>query len=117
MSHVFYTCVVPHHGNCEGSWSDPFHGSHLRVRLWDLLSPRVSYVSIPHVEYVRQGYTPFKRRVSEVGRCPCRGLSHGSIVNGNVCGRFRDVLAQKARCVLRSSVGTLTSFHKSLSEH
>jgi hypothetical protein len=41
----------------------------------------------------RQGYTPFKRRVSEVGRCPCSGLTH--IVNGNVCGRFRDVLAWK----------------------
>jgi hypothetical protein len=24
------------------------------------------YVCIPHVEYARQGYTPFKRRVSEV---------------------------------------------------
>jgi hypothetical protein len=40
------------------------------------VSPRVSYVSIPRVEYARQGYTPFKRRVSEVGRCPCSGLTH-----------------------------------------
>jgi hypothetical protein len=34
-------------------------------------------VCIPHVEYARQGYTPFKRRVSEVGGCPCSGLTHG----------------------------------------
>jgi hypothetical protein len=37
----------------------------------------ISYVSILHVEYARQGYTPFKRRVSEVGRYPCSGLTHG----------------------------------------
>jgi hypothetical protein len=77
MSHVFYTCVVPHHGNCEGWWSDPFHGSHLRVWLWVLVSPRLSYVCIPHVDHARQGYTLFKRRVTEVGRCPCSGLTHG----------------------------------------
>jgi hypothetical protein len=35
-----------------------------------------------------------------------------SIVNGNVCGRFRDVLARK----VLFSAGTLTSFHKSLSD-
>jgi hypothetical protein len=34
-----------------------------------------------------------------------------SIVNGNVCGRFRDVLARK----VRFSAGTLTTFRKSLS--
>jgi hypothetical protein len=34
-----------------------------------------------------------------------------SIVNGNVCGRFRDVLAQK----VHFSAGTLTTFRKSLS--
>jgi hypothetical protein len=39
MSHVFYTCVVPHHGNCKGWRSDPFHGSHLRVL--PSLPPRV----------------------------------------------------------------------------
>jgi hypothetical protein len=61
------------------------------------VSPRVSYVSIPHVAHARQGYTPFKRRVSEVRRCPCSGLTHGCIVNGDVCGRFRDVLARKVR--------------------
>jgi hypothetical protein len=41
------------------------------------VSPRVSYVRIPHVDHARQGYTPFKRRMSEVGRCPCSGLTHG----------------------------------------
>jgi hypothetical protein len=118
MSHVFYTCAVPHHGNCEGWWSDPFHGSHLRVWLWVVLSPRVLYVSIPHVENARQGYTPSKWRMSEVGRCPCSGLTHGY--------RFYSerywlwtlswVLAWNVRCVLWSSAGTLTSFSKSLSE-
>jgi hypothetical protein len=34
MSHVFCTCPVPHHGNCEGWWSDLFNKSHLRV--WSL---------------------------------------------------------------------------------
>jgi hypothetical protein len=48
--------------------------SHLVV---SCVLPCVSYVSIPHVEYARQGYTPFKRRVSEVGSCPCNGLTHG----------------------------------------
>jgi hypothetical protein len=32
--HVSYTCDVPHHGNCEGWWSDLFNGSHLLV--WSL---------------------------------------------------------------------------------
>jgi hypothetical protein len=77
MSHVFHTCAVPHHRNCEGWWSDPFHGSHLRVWLWVVVSLRVSYVCIPRVDHARQGYTPFKRRVSKVGRCPCSGLTHG----------------------------------------
>jgi hypothetical protein len=35
------------------------------------------YVCIPHVDHARQGYTLFKQRVSEVGRCPCSGLTHG----------------------------------------
>jgi hypothetical protein len=34
-----------------------------------------------------------------------------SIVNGNVCGRFRDVLARKVRFF----AGTLTTFRKSIS--
>jgi hypothetical protein len=45
--------------------------------VYEFVLPRVSHVSIPHVEYARQGYTPFKRRMSEVGRCPCSGLTHG----------------------------------------
>jgi hypothetical protein len=50
------------------------------------------YVDIPHCEYARQACTLFKRRVSEVGRCPCSDERMGtvSIVNGNVCGRFRE---------------------------
>jgi hypothetical protein len=57
-----------------------------------VLSPHVSYVSIPHIEYARQGYTPFKWRVSEVGRCPCSDKRMGdvSIVNSNVCGSFHE---------------------------
>jgi hypothetical protein len=35
------------------------------------------HMCIPHVQYARQGYTPFKQRVSEVERCPCSGLTHG----------------------------------------
>jgi hypothetical protein len=103
MSHMFYTCAVPHHGNCEGWWSDLFHGSHLLIwsltcfirvlSVWshlkdDMLYSRwtchelwcshvLSYVCIPHDEYARRGYTPFKRRVSEVGRYPCNGLTNG----------------------------------------
>jgi hypothetical protein len=38
-------------------------------------------------------------------------MDTASIVNGNVCRRFRDVLAQK----VRFSAGTLTTFRKSLS--
>jgi hypothetical protein len=50
------------------------------------------YVDVPHCEYVRQRCTPFKRRVSEVGRCPRSDKRVGvvSIVNGNVCRRFRE---------------------------
>jgi hypothetical protein len=87
-SHVFYTCVVPHHGNCEGWWSDLFNGSHLLVwsltcfirvlSVWshtkdDMLYSRwtchelwcrhvLPYVCIPHDEYARQRYTPFTSR-------------------------------------------------------
>jgi hypothetical protein len=37
--------------------------------------------------------------VLEVGRCPCSGLTHGYrfYSEGNVWGRFRDVLARKVR--------------------
>jgi hypothetical protein len=50
------------------------------------------YVEVPHYAYARQGYTPFKRRVSEVGRCPCSDIRMDtvSIVNSNVCGRFHE---------------------------
>jgi hypothetical protein len=64
-------------------------GTHHRVSVSHRILP---YVDIPHGEYARQGCTPFKRRVSEVGRCPCSDRHMGvvSIVNGNVCGHFRE---------------------------
>jgi hypothetical protein len=62
------------------------HGSHVRDG-WDLIQrePTVAsvshhvlpYMDVPLCEYARQGCTPFKRRVSEVGRCPCNDLTHG----------------------------------------
>ena len=54
------------------------------------------------------GRPPLKRSVSQIGRCPCSVKRMGavSIVNGNVCGRFRDVLAWK----VLSFAGTLTTF-------
>jgi hypothetical protein len=141
MSHVFYMCAVPHHGNCEGWWSDLFNGSHLLIwsltcfihvhSVWshtkdDMLHSRwtchelwccriLPYMCIPHDEYARQVYTPFKQRVSEVGRCPCSGLTHGYrfykwtilYVDASVTcwhGRF-------------SSAGKLAMFRKLLSEH
>jgi hypothetical protein len=56
-------------------WSIPWIPSS-RLHM-SVVSPRLSYVCIPHADHVCQGYTPFKRRVSEVGRCPCSGLTHG----------------------------------------
>jgi hypothetical protein len=53
--------------------TDPIFASSYEI----VMSPRLSYVCIPHVDHARQGYAPFKRRVSEVGRCPCSGLTHG----------------------------------------
>jgi hypothetical protein len=145
MSHVFYTCDVPHHGNGEGWWSDLFNGSHLLVwspmcfirvfSVWshmkdDMLYSRWArhelwcrhvspYVCIPHVEYARQGYTPFKRRVSEVGHCPCSCLTHGCrFYSERQCmWTLSWVLTWKVRCVLWSSAGALTTFRKSLSEY
>jgi hypothetical protein len=90
--------------------------SHL---IMSCVSPRVSYVRIPHVDHARQGYTPFKWRMSEVGRCPCSGLMHGcSFYSERYCmGTLSWVLAWKVGCVLWSSAGILISLHKSLSEH
>jgi hypothetical protein len=50
------------------------------------------YGCIPHHQYARKGYSPFKPRVSEVLRCPCsnKHMDSISIVNGNVCGRFHE---------------------------
>jgi hypothetical protein len=124
QSRVSYTCVAPHHGNVrvDGviySMNPIFSSGCSRISYVcfpyeshtkdDMLYSRwtchglwcqhvLPYVCIPHDEYARHGYTPFKQRVSEVVCCQCSGLMHGytvSIVNGNVCGRFREVLAQK----------------------
>jgi hypothetical protein len=141
MSHVFYTCDMPHHGNYEGWWSDLFNGSHLLVwsltcvirvlSVWshtkdDMLYSTwichelwcrhvLPYVCIPHDEYARQGYSSFKRRVSEVGRCPCSGLTHGyRFYKWTVLYVDASVMCWHGRF---SSAGTLTMFRKSLSEH
>jgi hypothetical protein len=108
---VLYVCCTASR-EFEGWWSDSFHRSHLRVWSWVVLSPRVLYVCIPHVEYARLGYTPFKRRVSKVGRCPCNGLTHGCrFYSERWCmWTLSWVLTWKVRCVLWSSAGTLTMF-------
>jgi hypothetical protein len=46
--------------------------------------PRVSYVSIPHVEYARQGYTPFKRRFGVKGKLAPRYIGPYEVIE--VCG-------------------------------
>jgi hypothetical protein len=102
MSHVFYTCVVPHYGNCEGWWSDPFHGSHLRVWLW------VVCRHVFHKWAFRMSNMRGKDTLHSNGGCPRLDAVHAaawrmdvvSIVNGNVCGRFRDVPARKV-CFLQ----------------
>jgi hypothetical protein len=60
------------------------------------------YVDVLHCEYAREGSASFKRRVYEVGRCPCSDKRMGvvSIVNGNVCGHFHECWHEKVRCVL-----------------
>jgi hypothetical protein len=101
-SHVFYTCVVPHHENARVNGviysTDPIFSSGCSHVLYvrfpyeihtkdDVIYSRwtchglwchhvLPYVCIPHYDYARQGYTPFKRRVFEVGRCPGSGLMH-----------------------------------------
>jgi hypothetical protein len=64
-------------------------------------------------------YSIQTRRMSEVGRCPCSGLTHGCrFYSERWCmWTLSWVLAWKVRCVLWSSAGTLTSFRKSLSKH
>jgi hypothetical protein len=116
-THVSYVyCVASR--VCEGWWSDLFHGSHLLGWMPRVLYMHFPYAShtkddmfysrwtchglwcrhafpcvcVPHYEYARKWYTPFKWRVSEVGRYPCSGKRMGTIpiVNGNVCGCFRE---------------------------
>jgi hypothetical protein len=95
---TFCTTILVHH---VLPYVVVLHGSHVRDGC-DLIQrePTVAsvsrhvlpYVDDPHYEYARQGYTPFEQRVSEVGRCPCSDKRMGtiSIVNGNVCGCFRE---------------------------
>jgi hypothetical protein len=71
VSHMFYTCAF------RMKSYEEWHALFKMNMSWVVMSPRFSYVCIPHDEYARQGYTPFKRRVSEVGHCPCSGLTHG----------------------------------------
>ena len=49
--------------------------------------------------------------VPKVERCPCstNRMDAASIVSGNVCGRFRDVLARKVLVIMMFSAGTLTT--------
>jgi hypothetical protein len=124
-SHVFCTCVVPHHGNCKGIWIDLFNGTHLLV--W---SPRVLYLCFLY-EVIRRMTCSIQDE--HVLGCDVATFCHTcafcmsnmrgkdtlhsnrgcsrlnavhvaawrmdtvSIVNGNVCGCFRDVVARKVR--------------------
>jgi hypothetical protein len=102
-SHVSYTCAVPHHEylRVDGvvySTNPIFsvgcprvlymcfpYATHAKDGMfhsrWTCHGLRchhmLPYVCVSHYKYVRQGYTPFKRRVSEVGCCPCSDLMHG----------------------------------------
>jgi hypothetical protein len=85
---VFPYAVVPQESPVRDGWD---------LIQWESTGASVSrhilpYVNVPHCEYARQGCTPFKRGVSEVGCCPCSRKRMGtiSIVNGNVCGLFRE---------------------------
>jgi hypothetical protein len=125
MSHVFHTCAVPHHGNCEGWWSDLSNGSNLLVwsltcfirvlSLWshtkgDMLYSRwtCNWLWCRHVFHTcafRMSNMRGKDTLHSNGGCLRLDAVHAaawrmdtvSIVNGNICGRFRDVLARKVR--------------------
>jgi hypothetical protein len=86
--HVLPYVVVPHESHVRDGW-DLIQREPIAASVSHHVLP---YVDVPHCDYARQGCTPFKRRVSEVVRCPCNGKSMGaiSIVNGDVCGRFRE---------------------------
>jgi hypothetical protein len=107
VAHVFYTCAF-RMKSYEG-WHALFKMNMSLV----VMSPHLSYVCIPHVEYARQGYTPFKRRVSEVGRYPCSGLTHGyRFYSDRQC---MWTLPWRAGTEGSFSAGTLTTFRKSIS--
>jgi hypothetical protein len=118
LSHVFHTCVVPHHEYARVDKAihsmDPIlsvgcpcvlymrfpYASHTKdVMLYSRWTCHglwcrhvLSYVCVLHYKYARQGYTPFKWRVSKVGHCSCTDKCMGaiSIVNDNVWGCFRE---------------------------
>jgi hypothetical protein len=99
VTHVFYTKddMLYSRWTCHGLWC-----RHV-----------LPYVCILHVEYARQGYTPFKRRVSEVGCCLCSGLTHGySFYSERVMYMDASVTCWHGRFF---SAGTLTTFRKSTS--
>jgi hypothetical protein len=111
--------------SCEG-WMGPNpKGTHLRV----CVSPRFAirgrsalWICEARICFIRkEAYL----RLDAVHAAAWR-MDVVSIVNGNVCGCFREcwherflcsVIFCKVRCVLWSFAGTLTTFRKSLSEH
>jgi hypothetical protein len=127
-SHVFYMCAVPHHGNYEGSWSDLFNASHLLVwsltcfirvlSVWshtkdDMLYSRWTCHGlwcrhVCHTCGFRMSNMRGKDTLHSNRGCLRLDAVHAavwrmdtvSIVNGNVCGHFRDVLA-RAVCFLQ----------------
>jgi hypothetical protein len=122
-SHVSCTCVVPHH-ECEGWWSDLFHGSHLLgwILTCNMCAFRMQVIrrmacSIFQDEEVMGCDVATvchtcafcfmnmrgKDTLHSIGGCLRLDAVHAaawcmdtiSIVNGNVCGPFHDVLARK----------------------
>jgi hypothetical protein len=71
--HVLPYVVVPHESHVRDGW-DLIQRKHTIASVSRHVLP---YMDVPHCEYAKQGCTPFKRRMSEVGRCPCSGLMHG----------------------------------------
>jgi hypothetical protein len=73
VHHILLYVVVPHGSNVRDGW-DLIQREPTVASMSRHVFP---YVDVPHCEYARQGCTPFKRKVSEVGRCPCSSLTHG----------------------------------------
>jgi hypothetical protein len=88
VHHVLPYVVVPQESPVRDGW-DLIQREPTVASVYRHVFP---HVDVMHCEYARQGCTPLKRRVSEVGHCPCSDKRMGvvSIVNDNVCGRFRE---------------------------